>query len=241
MGNLSNKNTTKNDEISNNSRIELITIQELYNTQCDLRSFYLLIDIRTFQEYSFSHIDLSLSFENFQLPENYRINKACDLIIYGENILQCQQRHKEIQNFFINNNFLENKLIFLNDSFLEYQRRFPYLCSNHLNYLEGRLFPSQIEQNVFLSNYGVASNPDILKLLGITHILNCTIDCPFADSTELENEMTKPSQYQRLRVPVVDERDQQISNYFNQAITFIENALKMLNRFYKNFNRNLNL
>jgi hypothetical protein len=35
--------------------------------------------------------------------------------------------------------------------------------------------------SIYLSNFGVAGNVAVLHLLGITHVLNCTQDCPFAD------------------------------------------------------------
>lgn len=208
-----------------------ITSQDLYNIQADLRSFYLMIDCRMNEDYLLSHIDLSVNLHSPVIPENFRSYSSCEIIIYGDDLRSCQLAQKDIEIFLKTNNILYHKFIYLKDSFSQYQSSYPYLCSDHPSYQEGRLFPSKIDDHVFLSNYGVASNPDILKLLGITHILNCTKDCPFAGSNGVSDSDLTPSlfPFTFLRVPVVDESDQQIHLYFQQAILFIENALSTNN------------
>lgn len=54
-------------------------------------------------------------------------------------------------------------------------------------YMSSQVMPSIVhhdegapEGRIFLSNFGVAGNIAALHLLGITHVLNCTVDCPFA-------------------------------------------------------------
>jgi hypothetical protein len=203
-----------------------IISKQLFNIQANLRSFYLLIDCRSFEDYQLSHIDLSITINSLALPEHFRAYCCCDIILYGYGLENCLSYRQEVERFLIQNKIPYEQITFLRDTFSQYQLSYPYLCSNHPNYLEGRLFPSQIDENVFLSNYGVASNPDILTLLGITHILNCTKDCPFAGSNGVDDTDLQGSvNFSFLRVPVVDERDQEIHLYFRQAIEFIESAL----------------
>ena len=100
---------------------------------------------------------------------------------------------------------------------------YPFLMTGHPHYVEGRLFPSQIDDRVFLSNYGVASNPDVVRLLGITHVINCTVDCPFVVlPPECDPMAVQPA---LLRIPVIDESDQQIGSYFRVASEFLDAAL----------------
>jgi hypothetical protein len=218
MGTFWSENKTKESEI---------TSKELYNIQANLRSFYLMIDCRNHEDYLISHIDLSISLHSPVIPENFRPNFSCDIIIYGVNLESCRSSRKRIETFLQSNHVPYHQWIYLGDSFSQYKLLYPYLCSDHPDYQEGRLFPSQIDDHVFLSNYGVASNPDILRLLGITHILNCTRDCPFAGSNGVDDSELSASSFPFtfLRVPVVDERDQQIHLYFQQGIQFIEGAL----------------
>jgi predicted protein tyrosine phosphatase len=101
---------------------------------------------------------------------------------------------------------------------------------------------------MFLSNIGVASSRAVLKNMMITHVVNCTVDSPFATDEGVDDispeillaifngELgidalkTKRSSHdeiiiEKLRVPVVDESDQRISDHFDKAIAFINQAL----------------
>lgn len=208
-----------------------LSSQELYNIQANIRSFYLLIDCRNFEDYQISHIDFAISIFSPIIPENFRPNFSCDIIIYGYNLDNCILSRKAIKSFLSSNQIPYQQFLYLRDTYTQFKNSFPYLCTDHQNFVEGRLFPSQIDDNVYLSNYGVASNPDVLKLLGITHILNCTKDCPFAGSNGVDDTQLSTSNfpYHFLRVPVVDETDQEIHLYFEQAIKFIQDALSNQN------------
>ena len=159
------------------------------------------------------------------------------------------------------------------EQFEIYQSRFSFLCTNQPDYKRGRLYPSLVLDDaatststsfcLYLSNFGVASNKDVLRILGITHIINCTVDCPFAtiemEDTDIVVDIAEPSSVapsassasittsstttlrvggggaregregggiiEHLRVPVVDDRDQQICEYFDLAIKFIDDAI----------------
>ena len=53
----------------------------------------------------------------------------------------------------------------------------------------GRLFPSCIEKNLYLGNWGVASEKKVFQCLKITHVVNCTPDHPNC----FENQKSKSS------------------------------------------------
>lgn len=194
---------------------------ELYNIQNDLRSYFVLIDIRNESEYLRSHIDLSKNIYDIdEIVKAATENHYCTAtILYGggRDILglaeTLAQRVCDIE--VMDKTRTQQKIMYLVESWDEYQSSYPFLCSDAEGYVEGRLFPSHIDERVFLSNYGVASNVDVISLLGITHVINCTIDCPFA---ELDTIST-------LRVPVIDDQDQQINEHFLAAIDFIQKGL----------------
>ena len=62
---------------------------------------------------------------------------------------------------------------------------FPFLHVDHEFYELGRLYPSLIATEggtrLFLSNFGVASDPHTYHALGIKFVVNCTRDLPFVD------------------------------------------------------------
>lgn len=190
---------------------------EFFNMQMDLFSSYLLVDCRSIEEYQTSHIDLSVSVQELggtaQTVENVILYSA-----EGLNDFLAKQAVNDIAN----NNSIKRRTPFVyivEGGFSAYQALYPYMCTGHPLHAEGRLYPAVITSRVFLSNYGVASNHDVINILKITHIVNCTVDCPFVCSSLLESPI------RTLRVPVIDDRDQNIQQYFEEAIAFIEDAL----------------
>lgn len=115
----------------------------------------------------------------------------------------------------------------------------------HDSFEAGRLYPSLIasdrESYLFLSNFGVASDPYIYHALNIKYVVNCSRDLPFVDEvasilrshdtesqisqapirTDLHVELTD-----RLRVPVDDSVDHQICEYFAESVRFIAEAME---------------
>ena len=103
------------------------------------------------------------------------------------------------------------------------------------------LYPSCVdeERRVFLSSWALAADRAIVvDALGCSHVVNCTPDhacCfgaeppPSAAGTTAEEPSSPPggaasAGVRYLRVPVVDDRDQDILLYLDAAVTFIDNA-----------------
>lgn len=67
----------------------------------------------------------------------------------------------------------------------DFYRSFPFLHEGHPFFELGRLYPSLVatadDGRVFLSNFGVASDPHTYHALGIHYVVNCSRDLPFVD------------------------------------------------------------
>jgi hypothetical protein len=140
-------------------------------------------------------------------------------------------------------------ILHLDCGFGEYQSRYPFMCTDHPTYCAGMLYPSHVADRVFLGNMGVSTNVPVLRNLGVTHVVNCTVECPYADELnwEIQNNMNTGGvgfevgaavrtddipyrvAFRKLRVPVVDDTDAKIENYFEEAIAFIQAALVLPN------------
>ena len=193
---------------------EIISPKDLYNIQQNLFYHYQIIDFRSVEEFLSSHIDLAVHIDSkesfFHSPYFDSYNA---LIIYGncDDTLITKLFMKLISN--------EIKAkVFVLDDYTSYQSRYPFLCTDNGKYKEGQLYPSEINENVYLCNLGVATNVDVLKAIGITHVVNCTPNSPFAtkvSSTERELDDSSLSQVetlQTLRIPIVDDADENIGN-----------------------------
>ncbi|CAE7245922.1 Dusp3 [Symbiodinium sp. CCMP2592] len=102
---------------------------------------------------------------------------------------------------------------------------------------------------LFLSNWGVASDPHTYNALGIKYVVNCSCELPFADEVlnfqglgtadplhEVEGLQGPFAQQPihtelrvklegRLRVPVQDGADQRICDHFLESCEFLERAV----------------
>ncbi len=84
-----------------------------------------------------------------------------------------------------------------------------------------KMFPSCIIPNeLYLGNSRNAADGDTLKSLGITHIVNVTVNV----ENYFENDGIKYLQFK-----IEDNPKEDICQYFNEAIEFIENALSETN------------
>ena len=71
-------------------------------------------------------------------------------------------------------------------SLRDFYQSFPWLHEGHPFYEVGRLYPSLIHvtesgSKVFLSNFGVASDPQTYHAMKISFVVNCSRDLPFVD------------------------------------------------------------
>lgn len=239
-----------------------VSSNEVYNTLNDLVSYFVILDIRSAASFKQSHMDLALNPTCLQdMLYHAKQSPYTTVIVYGD----CNDKKDEsiISSFCFHMSRHRSKqhegplqVLHLQD-FASFYADYPFHCTNTSFYEEGRLYPSQITSNIFLSNFGVASSKKVINTLGITHILNCTKDCPFvgqamdvADSAQalnaainsfetvplpLSEECTLNCKEEQLigdsggrsaqvilaRIPVVDDKDQQIHEHFCNAIQFL--------------------
>ena len=86
--------------------------------------------------------------------------------------------------------------------------------SGHIEY------PDQIlNDRLFLGDYNHATRKEVVKNLKITHIVNCT-----QHPNEFEKDQELNIKY--FQIPLYDEDHQCIGLYFEEAIEFIDNAMK---------------
>mmetsp|Transcript_47280 Transcript_47280/g.64359 ORF Transcript_47280/g.64359 Transcript_47280/m.64359 type:complete len:211 (-) Transcript_47280:167-799(-) len=114
------------------------------------------------------------------------------------------------------------RVFYLTGGFDAFSNAYPFLCSGSPRYLNsGQLFPSQItdEGNVFLSSHALAYDPQILETLQITHVLNVTPDHPNALGAAERGIVY-------MRIPVVDQADQNLLEYLDQAVNFLDSSTR---------------
>lgn len=98
-----------------------------------------------------------------------------------------------------------------------FRAAFPYACSDFPGFEATRVYPSWVDQRVFLCHWAVAADAFVVRTcLHSTHVVNCTPHhaCCF------EGEGV-----QYFRVPVPDEASAQILPYLEPAVAFISGAL----------------
>ena len=83
--------------------------------------------------------------------------------------------------------------------------------------------PARVTRGIFISGAVAANSFHVLKHLGITHLLNCTQDLfPEGDSRSVFMQ----ENFQKVcRIPLQDLEDEDIKQYFQPAIDFIDDAL----------------
>ena len=214
-----------------------ITSKELYNFHSVFRSYFLVIDCRSEEEYLLSHVDMSIHHSNkLQNPccNSYlkEVSKFDAIIMYGYlDNTQNSVLHRTCNNILQvkkHNSLSSLKVLKLNDGYDIYHSLYPFHCSDYPGYQHGMLFPSHIEDRVYLCGGGIATNIDVVRALKITHIVNCTVDYPFVDEIPTDAATRKielTGHFERLRIPVVDDRDSRIQDYFPAAVAFIDTAL----------------
>lgn len=83
--------------------------------------------------------------------------------------------------------------------------------------------PTSVTRGIFISGAVAANSFHVLKHLGITHLLNCTQDLfPEGDSRSI---FMKENFQKVCRIPLQDLEDEDIKQYFQPAIEFIDDAL----------------
>ena len=208
-----------------NSKIEIETIEttNLYNLQQNQWFYYTIIDTRDAIKFESSHIDLAELYVPSRLQtieQHYNY-----IILYSDNShldAKLQLIYKEIYHKVPRT----TKILSLIGGFEGFSSKYSFLCTNNSKFLgEGCLYPSEITNKLYLSNLGVATHYNVLSNLGITHIINCTVNEPFYFDFKSDFEVMKV--IETLRVPITDTSEHNIKHYFQLTTDFIHNSLNI--------------
>lgn len=216
------------------------TPRELYNTQQDTWALFVIISLR---EDAGNKVDLSLSPEEASKEISYYHKRGCAVQVflmdedgtsYEAKIPKLLQRFTNLLGMPLPE---KHRLLHCAGGFQAYRTEYPFMCSGHPHYEEGRLYPSHVQQDrpLYISSLSLATSPEVISALGITHIVNVTAHdpCTFEKQGRQAHD-TAPSQVRTalrrveyLRVPVLDSADQSIAEYFAIANDFIDKGLSM--------------
>lgn len=197
---------------------------------------FLVVDCRNEVEFLSSHLDTSIHHSNkLRNPcsniQSKELAKYDAIVVYSGNVeksnhLILTETCNKILRIKNQYNLSTLKVLKLEGGFNHYHSSYPFHCSDYPGYQHGMLFPSHIEDRVYLCAGGIATNVDVLRALKVTHIVNCTVDYPFVNEIPMDSVGTACTlQFDRLRIPVVDDRDSRIQDYFPEAVSFIDTAL----------------
>ena len=131
-----------------------------------------------------------------------------------------------------------DNVLLLNISFDEFCQQYPFPCvctnlesnkNNKIKIDSGNLsiyktYPNQIiKDKLFLGDISHAKNVKIIENLQITHIINCTTE---ENYFELKNDININVIYHKISILDRPKAAKKIKSHFNNAINFIDNALK---------------
>ena len=78
------------------------------------------------------------------------------------------------------------------------------------------VFESDGGAQMFVSNYGQATDPHVIRAVGITHVVNCTPDVPFLEGLPIAT----------IRVPVHDTGEADMTPYLRDVFALMREAFE---------------
>ncbi|CAD8063819.1 unnamed protein product [Paramecium primaurelia] len=154
------------------------------------------------------------------------------LSLDSDNFFDILLEYKDLEKLINNDNIVENLKIFHLLLLKELVREIYIICESQEN-LVSRFpfyyqtfefnFPNEIIENqLYLGNSNHANNLKALNLLGITHVVNCAKEIPnYFNDVKQENK----NFIKYFQVPVLDLEEEPISDHFDEAYIFINDAL----------------
>lgn len=184
-----------NRSSASSSEVPVLSARGLYNIQADLTSFLLLIHTGPGEQRIDQAVVATRPQDAVALAEE---RPYTTVVAYGTQAHHiCHALSKSLDSA---------TRLYVLDDLQEYQELYPFNMTGHPHYFLGRIFPSVVHHSehsasgdVFISNFGVASNVGVLRLLKITHIVNCTVDCPFPVTSQAELKRLELELEERLK------------------------------------------
>jgi len=166
---------------------------------------YIILDYRDYNEWKNDHINGSINYQNMST-----LNYRCPIIIIEYNaktIEELMNLHKILKNKL---EYKMDNIYFMTQSYYEFKSEYPFAVDMKYSY------PSVIiPQKLYLGNYKQRHNPNIMKDLKITHI----VDLSNMNGDNIQNKNNI------LNVKVNDACNVNIRCHFNPCIQFIDQAL----------------
>ena len=109
----------------------------------------------------------------------------------------------------------------LDGGFYAFQQHYSFLCCDHEEdrwATVAHRYPHQILPYLFLGSDICAQDLEALVHLGVTHIVNATVDC--------KNHHKDAQAFEYLQLPLKDNEDEDIGKYFASSSEFISKALE---------------
>ncbi|CAD8079570.1 unnamed protein product [Paramecium sonneborni] len=168
----------------------------------------------------------------FQLTQLVAESDGLSLNLKSDNFFNILKGYKDLEKHIINDNIVDNLINFHLLLCKELVREIYIICDSQEN-LVSRFpfcyqsfdfnFPNEIIENqLYLGNSNHAMNLKALNLLGITHVVNCAKEIPnYFMNTQQDNMDI----FKYFQVPVLDLEEEPISDHFDEAYIFINEAL----------------
>lgn len=101
-----------------------------------------------------------------------------------------------------------------------FAKRYPFFCGPDAS-LEALApsYPTEIAPNLYLSGKGPACQERVMTDLGITHIVNAA---SFGEPNHFEGDASLGIEY--LRLTIIDDESQDLTDAFDQALPFLQEA-----------------
>ena len=204
------------------------SVYQLYNAICEKSYDTIIIDARDQNEYFKSHIvgAINLTNELLMKSDMNSILKSNGIRSWSINSIYVYKNEHHLSTELMNqlSNINTNANIYMMKAgFNAFEKKFPFLCiqNEKSTIIKTNNYPSHIiNDKLFIGNMQSAQNHDILKQLRITHILNVTADIPCYHQG---NDSGLNIKY--LQIFVDDHVNEDISIHFEEATSFIYNAL----------------
>jgi len=211
-----------------------------------ITELYLLLDVRNNGKYNTNHVSGSYNINNIETIEeklkeiimtidSSQLKKVCIISDIESNILSsnlCQYiKENGLPDVYDNNNRKYPKLLLLMKSFDSFASLYPFLLSSGIEPYDEKsifietmntpiFFPSHIMKwGLYLGNKTHAADIRVLDTLGITTIINVTIEIPnfFENRTDIEY----------IKLNVEDDEDTEMLSTWIQVCNKIESCKKL--------------
>lgn len=210
---------------------KLISIYDLYNVlnDCGVRPYihkpsnFLLVDVRSADNYSLSHVITAKQFKQFIGNDGVKeiLSKYAFIVVYGYETIT-KEPSLELVDFMSTIESCDSTdVVVLKDTFQSFYDKFSFLCTNVDIETEAErklilCYPSIIISNSIYQGRGdQATNEQIIETLGITHIINIS---------DHKNAFPSSVKYFTIRQDDVETSD--LFPYFEATYEFIHDALR---------------